>query len=755
MDKSWIAKPRNSNEYIVGLKNFLDFAFQHGAIENSKIICPCPSCGFHKWHARKDVRDHLLYKPFPKNYVVWNFHGEKEVTEFSTSAHVMRETLATEHPLDNMVNDAFGIHMDQESGEDSGTEDFVNDEPRENRRDFDEFIKEGNQKLQEGSDFTKLEFIVKLYHIKVLCGLSDKAITMILELVKDAFSCVNLPTTFDQAKKLIRKLSLDYVKIDACPNDCMLFEDEDPNNIQQTCSHCGASRWNSKKKKKKKQAAKVLRYFPLKPRLQRLFMCRKTAEHMLWHATGKGENDKMVHPRDGEAWKTFDLTHREFGLQPRNVRLGLVSDGFNPYRSMSSTHSIWPIFLIPYNLPPWMCMKHTSFILSMVIPGKHSLGNNIDIYLKPLVRELKELWDEGMEIYDASEHKMFKIHAALIWTVSDFPGLSMLSGWNTYTGLACPTCNFDAKPCYLNHSKKWCYIGHRRFLGRQHRFRLSRVRFDGHTEERDLPAKLSGSEILAQVENLDVTFGKKEKLNKKGKRGRQATMQWRKRSIFFELPYWKTNLLRHNLDFMHIEKNVCDNILYTLLNEKSKAKDNLNVRKDLQDMGIRRDLWPDDNGKYHLALYSLTRDAKKVFLVTLKNVRVPDGYSSNISRCIDEAQQKIIGLKSHDCHILIEQLLPLAICNVLPNQVTSVLIEFCSFFRILCGKSLSRTELDKLQDRIVITLCHLEMLFPPSFFTVMVHLTVHLVEEAKLGGPVHYRYMYPIERYNNAFPFLK
>ncbi|XLT42907.1 hypothetical protein HN873_035511 [Arachis hypogaea] len=203
MDKSWIAKPRNSDEYIVSLENFLDFEFQHGAIENSKIICSCPSCGFCKWHARKDVRDHLLYKLFPKNYVVWNFHDEKEVTKFSTSAHVMRETLATEHPLYNMINDAFGIHMDQESGEDSGTEDFVNDEPRENRRDFDEFLKEGNQKLQEGSDFTKLEFIVKLYHIKVLCGLSDKAITMILELVRDAFSCVNLPTNFDQEKKLI------------------------------------------------------------------------------------------------------------------------------------------------------------------------------------------------------------------------------------------------------------------------------------------------------------------------------------------------------------------------------------------------------------------------------------------------------------------------------------------------------------------------------------------------------------------------
>ena len=136
----------------------------------------------------------------------------------------------------------------------------------------------------------------------------------------------------------------------------------------------------------------------------------------------------------------------------------------------------------------------------------------------------------------------------------------------------------------------------------------------------------------------------------------------------------------------------------------------------------------------------------KQFLSTWKNVTVPDGYSSNIHRCVDEVQKKIFGLKSHDCHIIMEQLLPLAIRNVLPNQVTAILAEFCSFFRVLCSKNLNLLDLDKLQELIVITLCHLEMLFPPSFFTVMVHLIVHLVEEAKLGGSVHYRYMYPVER---------
>lgn len=65
---------------------------------------------------------------------------------------------------------------------------------------------------------------------------------------------------------------------------------------------------------------------------------------------------------------------------------------------------------------------------------------------------------------------------------------------------------------------------------------------------------------------------------------------WKKRSIFFELPYWEYNLLRHNLDVMHIEKNVCDNLLGTLLNLDGKTKENEKARRELMEMGIRHDL---------------------------------------------------------------------------------------------------------------------------------------------------------------------
>uniref|UniRef100_M1BYS5 TNP2 n=1 Tax=Solanum tuberosum TaxID=4113 RepID=M1BYS5_SOLTU len=71
----------------------------------------------------------------------------------------------------------------------------------------------------------------------------------------------------------------------------------------------------------------------------------------------------MRHPKDSQAWKTFDLLHPEFATDPRNVRLGLASDGFNPFGAMSTTYSIWPVILIPYNRPSWECMKQSSFIL--------------------------------------------------------------------------------------------------------------------------------------------------------------------------------------------------------------------------------------------------------------------------------------------------------------------------------------------------------------------------------------------------------
>ena len=459
MDKSWISKARNSIDYSIGLSKFLDFAFKNGAV-GEMIRCPCPKCGFMKWQTRDIVEDHLLYKPFPQNYVIWDLHGEKQALESSQVEDVFQDSgVQPQNPMEMMINDAFEQYRQHDpnvgASQPLNEDEIVNDEPREDHNGFYELLNDGSQTLYEGSKYTKLEFIIKLYHIKVLCGLSDKAMTMILDLLNDAFEKAKFPPSIYEAKKIINKLGLNYKKIDACPKHCMLYLGDDEKSLD-ACKHCGTSRW--KPNKKKKIAAKVLRYFPLKPRLQRLFTCRKTAKDMRWHVLEDNKDGLLRHPRDGEAWKTFDLIHPEFSSDPRNVRLGLATDGFNPARTLSSTYSIWPIFLIPYNLPPWICMNHTSFILSMIIPGKQSPGNNIDVYLKPLVEELRELWS-GVDTYDSSLNENFRIRAALMWTISDFAGLGILSGWNIHTGLACPTCNLDVEPCLLRNCNKVVFYG--------------------------------------------------------------------------------------------------------------------------------------------------------------------------------------------------------------------------------------------------------------------------------------------------------
>ncbi|XP_057448678.1 uncharacterized protein LOC130740182 [Lotus japonicus] len=401
-----------------------------------------------------------------------------------------------------------------------------------------------------------------------------------------------------------------------------------------------------------------------------------------------------------------------------------------------------------------MCMKQSFFMLSLLIPGPKGPGNNIDTYLQPLVKELQELWENGLETFDAYKKESFQLHAALMWTINDFPAYANLSGWSTKGKYACPCCGFETSSQWLRNGRKFCYMSHRRWLTPNHKWRLNGKDFDGTQEFRDPPIRLDGTAQLRQLDEIeDECLG-------------DQAQRWKKKSILFSLPYWKYNELRHNLDVMHIEKNVCDNIIGTLLNQEGKSKDNYKARADLVDMGIRSILHPQPSPNTNTMLlpracYQMTTKEKDDFLSVLKNVKAPDECSSNISRCVQVQQRKIFGLKSYDCHVLMQELLPIALRGSLPDKVTSVLIDLCNFFKQICSKVLNVKFIEQLESQIAITLCQLETIFPPSFFTIMVHLVVHLAHEAKVGGPVQYRWMYPIERFlltlksfvrNKAYP---
>ena len=201
---------------------------------------------------------------------------------------------------------------------------------------------------------------------------------------------------------------------------------------------------------------------------------------------------------------------------------------------------------------------------------------------------------------------------------------------------------------------------------------------------------------------------------------------------------------------MHTEKNICDNVLGILLNINGKTKDTAKARKDLCHMGIRRDLHlqtNDTSTSMPHAKYTLSKVEKASFFDWLQCVKFPDGYASNISHCVNTKNGKISGMKSHDYHVLLQRLLPVAIRGYLSTEIRTPLIELCFFFKELCSRTLKLDILNRMKDDIVLILCKLEMIFLPAFFDIMVHLVVHLSREAELAGPVHYHWVYPIERF--------
>jgi hypothetical protein len=123
--------------------------------------------------------------------------------------------------------------------------------------------------------------------------------------------------------------------------------------------------------------------------------------------------------------------------------------------------------------------------------------------------------------------------------------------------------------------------------------------------------------LLQQLDHVTgVQFGKRSrKKRKRGKRTDVVELNWTKKSIFFKLPYWSTLKLRHNLDVMHIEKNICDSVLGTLMNIDGKTKDIYKARLNLREMGIRKELRLQRNGAtttMPLANYTLTRNQRKM-----------------------------------------------------------------------------------------------------------------------------------------------
>ncbi|XP_040361932.1 uncharacterized protein LOC121049286 [Rosa chinensis] len=739
MDKSWMNADRRSRKFEVGVGQFLKFASAN-ANNKAKIRCPCLKCCSTDGFSIGVVKDHIFWNGIDSSYKHWRWHGEHSIAAISGNRRGESETVDWDGGSRMGENDVEGESEDEEISEDSN--------------EFLKYVQDADKPLYPGcTKTTKLNGLIQTFNLKAKHGMTDSCYSDMLIMIRGLLPEGNeVPASLYEAKKSLSALGMEYHKIHACPNDCVLYRQQHADAI--ICPTCGASRWKLGKDKTEKVGipAKVLWYFPPIPRFKRFYQSAITAKNLTWHDYGRKKDGMMQHPADSPTWDLVDKKWPEFGSEPRNLRLALSSDGFNPHSSLSSRYSCWPVILVTYNLPPWLCMKRKYMMLTLLISGPKQPGNDIDVYLQPLIDDLKVLWDGVEGVYDAFRGEYFKLRAILLWTINDFPAYGNLSGSIVKGYNACPICVDKSGPYRLKKGNKMSFMRHRRYLPRHHPYRKQRAAFDNTVEEELAPVPLTGEEVFARVEGMNCAFGKKCRPAKSVED--QSRPCWKKKSIFFELEYWRYIPVRHNLDVMHIEKNCCDAIIRTLLNIPGKTKDGVAARLDMVEMGIRTGLNPKigaKRDKLPLASWNLLLNEKKIVCNSFFNMTVPVRFSSNVRSLVSMDDLRLVGLKSHDCHTIMQILLPVALRSVLEKPVRYAIIRFCLFFKAICAKVIDVSKLQKMQADLVITVCLLEKYFPPSFFDIMIHLTVHLVRDVELCGPVFFRWMYPFERYMKVF----
>ncbi|CAH9127397.1 unnamed protein product [Cuscuta epithymum] len=736
-----------TDEFKAGVDNFVDFAcVQPTFAENNVIKCPCTKCRNRRYKNPGDVKLHLYKWGFESNYWCWIYHGEEVLQSSGNFDDTSHNHVDGDDMYETMIYDNFGLNQEPS---------YLNRDiegPHDSAKQFYELLDSAQQPLWSGCTAdTELSFTLKMMSIKSSYNIAQKAMDEIFDACNRAMPSPNkVPSSFYEAEKLVSKLGLGHEKIDCCVNGCMLYYKEDIALAQ--CKFCFEPRFKKSNKPNSKVPRKRMHYLPLIPRLQRLFASPSSAKHMRWHFENQREPGVMCHPSDGEAWKHFDQMYPQFASEPRNVRLGICSDGFSPFGMSAKSYSCWPIIVTVYNLPPSMCMTTPYMFLTSIIPGKHNPKAKIDVYLQPLIDELKCLWETGVVTYDVSLKHNFVLKAALMWTISDFPAYGMLSGWQTAGKLSCPYCMESSKSFWLKNGGKCTWFDcHRQFLPMDHPFRRNKDAFvKGRIEKAYPPHILSGEAVLERVSYIpQITEQQGSKIP-----GYGSTHNWTKRSIFWELPYWKDNMIRHNLDVMHIEKNVFDNVFHTVMDTKGTKnnKDGVKSRMDLKEHCSRPELElrVDNNGKLLKPKASFTCDnnQQRAVYEWIQNLCTPDGYAGNLTSCVDLEDCKLHGMKSHDCHVFMECLLPVAF-SFLPPSHWKAITELSQFFRDLCSANLHVDKVIQLQQNIPIIICKLEKIFPPGFFNCMEHLPVHLPYEALMGGPIQYRWMYPFERFLN------
>ncbi|XP_024318495.1 uncharacterized protein LOC106866626 [Brachypodium distachyon] len=457
-------------------------------------------------------------------------------------------------------------------------------------------LAEASTDLHAHTKVNKLDAVNRIMAVKTQFNLSREWFDVMMAVIGSLLPEGHLlPKSMYEANKMLSVLKLPAQCLHSYKNGCTVFDREYAD--AKHCSKCNFSRYvevdHGKGLVQSKIPHKVLSMLPFSERIGRMMLFDVPGKAVTHHKLGKKyKYDKdhrpmLTHPSDGEAWKDFDWKYPVKAAEPRNVRVAITTDGFNPFGMTSAPYSYWPVFVIPLNLPLGMIMQRKYMFLALIIPGPEYPGKNINVYMRPLMEELKRGWEEGIMVYDKATKTNFRMHIWFQFSIHDHPGGSILSGKGLQGKFMCPHCGTDLEFYRLAHGRKYCCFDlHRRFLPPNHPFRQDKKNFRKCVVVEEGPPRYrTGSELLSEPDALLPDPTQSDKFL-----GYGDTHNWTHKSCFWELPYFKDIILPHCIDVMHTEKNVAEALFNTILNIIDKTKDNPKARKDQEELCDRPQL---------------------------------------------------------------------------------------------------------------------------------------------------------------------
>ncbi|KAM3397863.1 hypothetical protein P3S68_001377 [Capsicum galapagoense] len=418
LERSWMYERLDGrgglfSRFVTEVDEFIQFTCsQSNRMSGDKVRCPCAKYQNYKFMDVETVKCHLYQSGFIENYFIWKHQWERDdISETSYAGPNFSQGSSWQSYSNSEPESSHPFQYSME------------EDPNPISKKFYDLLDVANAKLYLGSSLSQLTVVFRMLNIKMENNMSQRGYNQMMQLLKESLPKDNIVLdNYYQMKKLVCSLGLPVEKIDCCESGCMLHYGDDDEHLT-SCKFCSKPRYKHcvGSRKRKLLPDKRTYYSSLIPRLQRLYASHTTAADMRWHHEHKKENGVMHHPSDSEAWKHFNESHPFFAAELRNVRLGLCTDGFQPFSQSGRKYSSWPVIFTPYNLPPEMCMKEAYMFLTIIVPGPSNPKHKIDVYLQPLIKELTLLWEIGVEAFVISKRQNFQLRAALMWTISDFP----------------------------------------------------------------------------------------------------------------------------------------------------------------------------------------------------------------------------------------------------------------------------------------------------------------------------------------------